>query len=287
MIWFLFSIVTALAVAAQDVVSKRGLRHTNEYLIAWASRFFALILLLPLLLIDGIPQIGDQFVLALVVSGILNVIVTILYLKAIKHSPLSLASPMLTMTPLFLLITSPLIIGELPGWLGIGGIVFIVVGSYFLNIKKIQSGFLGPFKALFKEKGVRYMLGVAAIWSITANFDKIGIQNSSVIFWPVAAYLVVAAILTPIMLVKARKDLYQIKERIGTILPIGLLWGVMIIFQMAAVNLTLVVYVISIKRTSAIFSVLGGILFFREKGLKERLLGAMFMMIGVILIAFD
>jgi len=53
---------------------------------------------------------------------------------------------------------------------------------------------------------------------------------------------------------------------------------------MTAINMTLVAYVISIKRTSVIMSVFWGYLIFKEKGLKERLFGSFLMIIGVVLI---
>jgi len=69
--------------------------------------------------------------------------------------------------------------------------------------------------------------------------------------------------------------------------PIGLFSALSLIFQMAAINLTLVAYVISIKRTSAIMSVLFGYLIFKERGIKERLIGVTIMIIGVLLIVLS
>ncbi|MGZ7066894.1 MAG: hypothetical protein ACXVHT_01170 [Methanobacterium sp.] len=46
-------------------------------------------------------------------------------------------------------------------------------------------------------------------------------------------------------------------------------------------------YVIAIKRTSTIMSVLFGSLIFKEKGIKGRLLGAGIMVLGVILITLS
>ena len=45
-----------------------------------------------------------------------------------------------------------------------------------------------------------------------------------------------------------------------------------------------VAYMISVKRTSLIFSVLYGWLVFKEEHIRERLLGCMVMVIGVALI---
>ncbi|NQE06765.1 hypothetical protein C5S32_12915 [ANME-1 cluster archaeon GoMg1] len=85
-------------------------------------------------------------------------------------------------------------------------IFLIVTGSYLLNInhsKKYRSHgyknrYLAPFKALLKEKGPRLMLVVAFIWSLTANIDKIGLQNSSPLFWVIAVDIYVALLMLPL-----------------------------------------------------------------------------------------
>jgi uncharacterized membrane protein len=205
-------------------------------------------------------------------------------MRAIKVSDLSITIPLVTFTPLFMLITSPLILGEFPNIYGLAGIVLIVAGSYILNFKESSKGYLAPFKALVREKGPRLMLLVAFIWSITANLDKIGIQNSSVFFWPVAVNTFIAIGFIPVVLIRSKGKTRQITTNLKTLVPIGLFHGLMIVFQMVAVSMTLVAYVISIKRTSAVISVVLGSLVFREAGLRERLTGSIIMIAGVLLI---
>lgn len=186
MAWLIFSFLTALCESFTDVFSKFSLKDTDEYVVAWSMRLFAVPFLIPVLFFIEIPPIGLHFWTALFAGGLLNIITTVMYMKAIKHSDLSITVPMVTFTPLFLLITSPVMVGEFPDACGMAGVIIIVLGSYILNIRYKQKGYLAPFKALIKEKGPRLMLGVAFIWSITSNFDKIGIQNSSPMFWVIA-----------------------------------------------------------------------------------------------------
>jgi uncharacterized membrane protein len=68
--------------------------------------------------------------------------------------------------------------------------------------------------------------------------------------------------------------------------PIGLFSALTLIFQMLAINLALVAYVIAIKRTSAILVVLVSLWFFKERDFKYRLIGSCVMVFGVILISF-
>ncbi len=151
------------------------MKNIDVYTVSWALRFFALPFLLPLLLFIEIPKLGNEFWSALFINGVLNVLATILYMKAIKQSDLSITIPMIAFTPIFLLITSPLLVGEFPNAFGLIGIILGVVGAYMLNIKEIRNGYLAPFRALLKEPGPKLMLAVAFIWSITSNYDKIGV----------------------------------------------------------------------------------------------------------------
>jgi len=280
--------LTALCESMKDVASKKSLSLAgiDEYTLAWSIRAFALPFLLPLLFITEMPPLGKDFAFALLVGGGLNVVATVLYMRAIKDSDLSITVPMVTFTPLFLLMTSPLIVAEFPSAFGIIGIFLIVLGSYILNIqnKGKGGGLLSPFRSLLKEKGPRLMLGVAFIWSITANFDKVGVLNSSPIFWIISVNIFVMSVMFPLMCLKSGNGARQIPRNIKALLPVGLFSAMTLTFQMTAITMTLVVYLISIKRTSAIMSVIFGALLFKEKNLKGRLTGAVIMVAGVLLI---
>ncbi|MBR9683480.1 EamA family transporter [Candidatus Woesearchaeota archaeon] len=287
MLGIILAILTAFFASIKDVFSKKGLKNIDEYTVSFSVMFFALPFVVPLLFFTGIPVVGDSFWEALFLGGTLNILAIVLYMKAIKSSDLSITIPMIAFTPLFLLLTSPLMVGEFPNAVGLIGVLIIVLGSYVLNIKKRKDGFLAPFKSLLKEKGPRLMLMVAFIWSITSNFDKIGVQNSSPIFWIVLKGLFTSLVLFFLVLYKSKRRSKQILTDWKVLVPIGLFSGISLIFQMTAINLTLVAYVISIKRVSVVLSVFWGYFIFKEKGIKERLLGSVIMVLGVILIVLS
>jgi drug/metabolite transporter (DMT)-like permease len=274
MVWLAFAILTALFESLKD-----------EYLVTWASMAFAVMFLLPVIWWTGIPPLGDRFWFALLIGGTLNVISFTLYVKAIKISELSLTVPMVTLTPLFLLVTSPLIVQESASFTDVIGILLIVIGSYVLNLKERSKGYFAPLKAIFREKGSRLMFTVAFIWSITSNFDKVGVVNSSPMFWTISLFGFIALGITPLVLLKSRKSVTYILPNLKGLITIGLFNALAVSFQMVAVTYTLVAQVIAVKRTSALMSVLFGHFLFQEKGLKERLAGAAIMVSGVILIA--
>ena len=286
MFWLIFATGTAIFESLKDVASKHSLKNVNEYLVSWSLFAFSSPLLLPLLLFIEIPTLNFQFFLALIIGGSLNLIAFIIYTKAINLADLSLTVPLVTFTPLFLLVTSPLIVGEYPTISDTIGIFLIVTGSYLLNLGKRKRGYLAPFQAIVQEKGSMLMLGVAFLWSITANIDKVGVRNSSPIFWAIANYTFIALEMLPVLLYKSKGKVIQpLKTNLFALIPVGFFQGLVVLCQMKAIELALVAQVISVKRISTLFSVFWGYLFFRESGIKERATGAIFMILGVFLIA--
>ncbi|MGB3267491.1 MAG: EamA family transporter [Microcoleus sp.] len=284
MIWLIFGILTAFFEAVKDVFGKQNLKKNDEYVVAWSLAFFSAVFLIPLVFFAGIPPLNLQFWMALSVGGSLNAITAILYIKAIKLSDLSLTVPLVALTPLFMLLTSPLIVGEYPNLFDCMGIFLIVTGSYLLNIKEKSQGYLAPFKALLRQPGPKLMLIVAFLWSITANFDKIGVQNSSPIVWLFALFTSMSVILLPILLYKTPNPARKIARDLPMLATMGFFNTLGVIFQMQALTMTLVVQVIALKRTSVLMGVLFGHFIFKEKDIQQRLLGAAIMIGGVFLI---
>src|SRR3989338_10077741 len=143
MYWILLSLGAAFFNSASGVFKKKsGFNKMDPYTVAWAVAFFALIILVPAAIIKGVPQINSAFWWALVISGSLNALATVLQVKAIFESELSLVGPLQATTPLFLVFTSFFILGEFPTILGFFGITTIMLGSYFLEYKRNGKGLL-------------------------------------------------------------------------------------------------------------------------------------------------
>lgn len=284
--WIFLAFGVALFDSLKNVLAKSTLKNVDEVIVAWSNSFFSAILLLPVLF-WGLPEIKPMFFVGLFVSGTLNVIALIFFMKSIRFGDLSNTVPLTTISPLLLLITSPIIVGEFPSFQGILGMIAIVIGAYILNFQKGQNDLFLPFKLIFYEKGPRYMLFVVLIWSVTANFDKIGVVNSSPLFYSFSVQLYIGLVLLFIVLPKFRKNNSLFKTNKKAFWGIGILSTLTIICHMLAIQLTLVPYVISIKRTNSILSVIFGRIFFKEGNLKERLFAASLMFIGVLLITFS
>ncbi|MDY6935779.1 MAG: EamA family transporter [Spirochaetota bacterium] len=126
------------------------------------------------------------------------------------------------------------------------------------------------------------MITVAFIYSITSSISKLGIIYSSPTFFA-ASYFTLLALILSIMLFR-KYNLRKILKK--ELLLIGILYSIMIIFHMMAIKIIFVSYMISIKRTSLLFSIIFGVLIFQEKGLREKIIGGILMILGIMVISF-
>ncbi|MCD4779633.1 MAG: DMT family transporter [Candidatus Omnitrophica bacterium] len=279
--WFYLALATALFTSFYDVIMKAMSKKVDIYLLIWSWVIFPLPFFIIFLCKTGWPDIYPGFFVALAGSTVILFFASIFYIKAISSSPLSVTMPMLTFTPLFLLFTSWLMLNERPRGIGLVGVLLIVVGSYVLNIKDRSEGYLAPWKNLIKQKGPKYMLIVAVLYSVGANLDKIGVVNSSPAAWIVSIHSSLSIIFTIVLMKKGRNVLDEMVRYWPYLVGIGLCTALALICQMSAIKLTIVPYLIAIKRTSVIFTSLLGFLFFKERHMKERLIGMSIMIIGV------
>lgn len=283
--WLFLSMAAAVFTSLTDVLGKKVIGRCGAYVVVWGMNLFAMPFLFAAAGTRPFPVLGPLFWMALTAQGAIAVVASILYYKAIEASDLSITIPMLTFTPLFLLITSPLMLGELPSPLGLWGILFIVTGSYVLNITQWHKGYLAPLKMLVKEKGPRYMLAVAALFSVGANIDKIGVRHSSPLAWAAAVNTVLTIALGLVMLRKTSGVSRRIRAGWKYLALLGIANAFALIANMEAIELTLVSYLIAIKRLSVFITLLLGFVIFKEKGFRERFIGASLMILGAVMIS--
>lgn len=283
MSWIYLALSAAISESLKDLLSKQGLRSVSPQLAALAACATPIPILLTLVLFtDSVPLLGPHFGWALLIGGSLNFLAMFQFMRALHASDLSLAIPLVSFTPIFLLMTSPLMVGDVPTTQDIAGILCIVAGAYVLHIQSVHRSLLAPLLAIFREPGPRRMLSVAFIYSITSNVDKIGVQNSSPLFWSLSiASVMTIGFLLLLRFLPQPKFSAPHTHTIGILLLIGLFQAIGLLAHNTALNLGPVPSVIAVKRSSILFAVIWGLVFLRERYVGERLGGALLMVIGM------
>jgi drug/metabolite transporter (DMT)-like permease len=284
--WVLLSLICAFALASSDALTKKTLVRSNEYLAAWFRLVFSLPLLLLMCPVVPTPKLDSVFYRAFILSLPLEVAAMILYVKALKISPLSLTLPFLSLTPVLLIVVSYLILGEKVSLQGSIGIVVLATGGYTLHLHEIKKGLWMPIVAIRREKGSLLMIAVAIIYSITATLGKMAIEHSSPLFFGITYFCAAAVLFAPIALWMGRHEMKQFifTGQYKRLFFPGLFYSIMIVSHMTALNLTKVAYMISVKRISLVIGVLYGYFLFRETDIGERVFGALLMLTGFVLI---
>lgn len=311
--WVVLALVAATCTALRDVASKRATLSADPALVALGIAAVPAVGIGAVVLVRGAAAPDAGFWTALLVSGGINAVATPLVVVALKRSDLSLVAPLTSLTPLFMIGTGALILGEVPGPAGLVGVVVIVAGAYLLSMSDRSAGVLAPFRALLRDPGARLMLLVALLYSVSATYDKVGTRASTPLFWAAAINGVTATALVPVVVWRARRRRAAAsRERDGegdaregsgspvsgssgggsraaapAILAAGALTAIGAAAQMTALLLTLAAYVIAVKRISTLIGVVLGHSVFREEHVRQRLLGAAVMLAGFLLVTLS
>ena len=316
--WVLLALLTAAGTAVRDAASKHATRALDPIVVGCGISAVPAVLLGGFVVARAVVAHGtgfgaalapgSGFLTALAVSGGINVVTTPLIVWALKRSDLSLMAPLTSVTPLFMIPIAAVVLGEAPSVAGGVGVAVIVVGAYLLNVSDRSAGPLEPLVAIARDPGARAMLLVAFLYSISGTYDKVGTQASSPLFWAASVQAVIALALAPLAVRRLRTDGRPVGAEPGAgraagtsglasspirtrslappmaVLLAGAVTAVAAAAQMTALTLTLAAYVIAVKRTSTLFSVLLGHSLFREEGVAERLLGAAVMLAGFLMV---
>jgi len=284
LLWFILAIATALSVATGDALTKKFFGQFSPYDMAIASSIYSLPFLVVYIFFIPIPQLDTVFWWVASVLIPLDTFAFYLYMKAIKLSPLSLSIPFLSFTPVFMILTGFIVLGEVPNSWGIIGIGFVVAGSYLLNVTQVKYGYFAPFRAILREPGSILMLVVAFIYSFLAVLGKKAIQHSSPLFFSffyLVALDITILIFFPFFEKIKWKDILKVPVK-G--LSVGLMLFLHALFHCLAINMIEAVYMIAVKRMSILFSVVYGWILFKESDIGARMLGALLMFAGVVFI---
>jgi len=278
-------LAAALGDAGADAVTKRHLTHLAPYVMGLARFLFAVPFLILVALGLSWPVLDPTFWWVVAAMVPLEVTATWLYMQSLRVCHLSLCIPFLAFTPVFMILTGWLFLGETLNRWGILGVLCIAGGSYILSLGLGGTGFWAPFRALAREEGPRLMLGVALIYSCTAALFKKAVLHSDPAFF---------GVFYPMVLSGAMLGGYPLIRKAGGLalrsiwrwsLLLGFFVALSILSVAQGLTLAPAAYMISVKRLSLLISVVLGGMWLKERPFLPRLLGVTLMCGGVILIA--
>jgi drug/metabolite transporter (DMT)-like permease len=163
--WALYALTAALLTSFLPIINKRILETADIAVAAWAPNALSLPVLLGVTLgLMGWPAVDWLFLLAVLASGILNLVATLFSTRALQLADASVATPFLSFNPAFTLLLSSFTLREVPSVRGIVGVMLIVLGAYLFQVNEVDKGILAPLSALARQPGVLLAMGASFVW---------------------------------------------------------------------------------------------------------------------------
>jgi len=284
--WLVLSLLCAFFVALSDLFAKMSRLECSPAFLAAARSVLSAPFLLILIPFLKMPR--DPFVFwgTMAISLPFEIIAAILYFRAIRLAPMSLTLPHLSFTPVLVIVTGWLMMGEKVNTTGGLGILVVFIGAYILHLGN-GKGFFAPLMSLAREPGARIMLSVAAIWSLTAVFSKKMVLASDALTF---AFIYSVAIIAGMLVSSYFLDQKQLKRALKPdkyMILAGVFIGLSTVFHALAIQYVLVAYFIAVKRTSMIFGVLFGWWILKETKGPQRLIASIIMVFGIAIIVLS
>lgn len=288
--WYYYGFLCAFSLASADALTKKKFADCSGLQLLIVRFSVPGLILLPLAFLHPLPKVPPAFWLWIGALIPLELLAMSLYMLAIRDSPLHLTLPYLAFTPVFNVLTGFLVLGETVSNTGFGGILLVVTGAYFLNLKgnpDKRGSWLAPFASIIRERGSRYMLGVAAIYSLTSVFGKRALLYSTPASFGPFYFTLLGGIVLGFSLLMQPSALQPLLRRRIYLLLIGICMAVMVVTHFQGIASVEVAYFLSLKRTSLLFGIVYGALLFKEPHLIRNLTGGILMIFGVALILID
>jgi len=189
--------------------------------------------------------------------------------------------PVMTVLPAWILLQ------EVPSVLAGGGIVLVSVGAYVLGVQSTEDGILAPVKNLTTDRGAQYIAVMLVLVGVIPSIDKIGLQNSSPLFWVLATHLGMSLTLGAIAFTQSRTTAKaDFSNNKIVLVTLGVVNAILWIAQINAYAVFPVAYVQAIKRGGIVLSIFAGYYIFDEKHIQERLVGGTIIIIGIVAVIF-
>jgi drug/metabolite transporter (DMT)-like permease len=293
LVHLLILFASALAWAGLDVIRKLLMGRLRALGLLFLMSAAAVQLFAAWTLATGYAPPTAGYWLPALGSIALNVVANLAYLQAVRLAPLSLAAPLLSLTPAFTTLMAIPILGELPSLRAAGGVLLVMAGAFQLHraagapaAREAGSAESEAEAHRHRRQGVALAALTSFLWAITLPFDKLALVHASPGFHGVVLNAGLAVVVLAVLV--GRKEAAEIREarRAPALLAASVLVGVFALAtQLQVLPHFLAGTVETLKRgVGNLGGVLFGRLFFGEPITAGKLAAVLLMAAGVGLI---
>jgi drug/metabolite transporter (DMT)-like permease len=271
----------------QKQLTQRG---ANPVFIIGAVHALLTLICLPLLFVPGgmtLPS-GPAFWLNMAICAVLAVAGNVLLVYALKSADLSVLGPINAYKSVVSLVLGIFLIGELPTWMGVAGILLILAGSYFVVEGAVDERRGNAFVQFFRKRGIQLRFAALGFSATEAVFLKRAILLSSpwttFVFWSVLGLPIAAAAIVFVLKARVNDEVLLLKNSSSTYLALAGTTALMQLSTVLTFGKLQVGYSLALFQLSTLISVVLGYHYFKEGQVRRRLAGSVVMAAGAVLI---
>ena len=259
-------------------------RAKEKQVFIWCSLIVGTIIFSPLLLTSPLLLVTTWPYL--ISSALVEAIYYITLIRAYENGDFSLVYPMARgAAPAFLLILATFFLGERPRFFGLIGIALLVFGLIIVGGKtwwtlRKTSG--------FSKSALALALGVACCISIYTAIDGAAVHHVSPLPYTVLVIALAGLFITPAVVMRYGNTAIADEWRANWkgITLVGLFTLLAYMLALKAYTIARVSYAGSVREISVVFAAFVGWRWLGESFGAIRLVGAMFIFAGILVIAF-
>ncbi len=259
-------------------------KDIHPLFVNFSTYFLLSVVCLFISLIITWPELTSQFWIYAILGGMAGALGNGFIIKALQYGELSVLGPINSYKPVIGIIGGIILLGEIPNFWGIIGILLIIYGSYYvLDTTKERFSF-----ALLKRSDIQFRLMAMVLTSIEAVFVKkvILATNTTIAFigWCCFGALF-SFLLLLVNRVKLKSEAVKTgSPEVGKFALLILCMGTMQFTTNYTFAHMSVGYSLSLFQLSSIVSVLFGYRFFTEQDVRKKLIGSAIMIAGSVVV---
>jgi len=284
---FTLIVISALMHALWNLLVKRS-RHKTVFIwwmfVASGGLFTIALPLVP----EPFSWPGTETMLMLATGAVCFVLYHLLNGRAYRGGDLSVVYPLSQTSMIYVPLWGITLLGERLSMLGVCGILLVIFGTYSIQLQKLSlAEMLRPFRNL-RSPAVRDALAAGFIYSIGSIAEKTGVKNYSPLYFTYILVLIMFLLMSCNMLRPKYRALIneEMREHWRLILCSGPIMMASFLTFRYGLNMSPVSYAVPVRQISIVCGVLIGIIFLLESFGRIRLISALFIVAGAVLIRF-
>ncbi len=293
MLTALFVVARIVANPVSNVFQKQLTQRTaNPLFNIGATDALLTLAVLPLFLLGALTTArGAEFWTNMVIAASLAVGSNVLLVYALQSTGLSVLSPINAYKSVISMLLGVFLLREVPGLMGLAGVLLIVAGSYFVVDRDGKRSHGNAFTSFFRERGIQFRLAALALSATEAIFLKRALLLSSplttFVFWSILGLPIAGAAMVLLRRRQLGNEVAVFHQHWPTYLRLAIATGTMQLTSLLTFGKLQVGYSLALFQLSTLISVFLGHRYFQEGQIRKRLVGSAIMAAGAAMIVLQ